>query len=213
MKCYTCYSPSHALLYERYFLPTVPNELHLHVTHLPDFCKTGGWEEAGWLEAVTAKAAAMHHAAVDTPDGEIALFSDVDVQFFGPVADDLQRCLGGWDVAFQDDGPAGHCTGFYVFRSSYLVRELFRQVMRDMSTGAHRHDQDRTNALLAPIGLRYTKLPARYWSYGQQRRGLWAPGKPLGLPENLLVHHANWVMGINNKVKLLEAVRRGETKA
>ena len=48
-------------------------------------------------------------------------------------------------------------------------------------------------------------LSTRFWTFGSFG-GQWK-GQNFDIPENLLMHHANWTEGIDNKIKLLEIVK------
>jgi Nucleotide-diphospho-sugar transferase len=136
------------------------------------------------------------------------LVSDVDVRFYGPVAADLLACLGDRDLAFQDDGAAGVCKGFFAVRPSARTIGFFKRVLARMQTTGE-HDQAATNALLREPepGVTWTLLPPRYWTYGQEGRGEWRQGDAVHPPADLLVHHANWTRGLQSKLDLLDAVR------
>ena len=36
---------------------------------------------------------------------------------------------------------------------------------------------------------------------------LWDNDQNFNIPSKIVMHHANWVIGVNNKIKLLEATR------
>jgi hypothetical protein len=57
-------------------------------------------------------------------------------------------------------------------------------------------------------GVRWRYLPASFYTPGLSRRGEWQPGDPIHPPRDIEMHHANWTIGIANKVAQLEAVRR-----
>lgn len=49
-------------------------------------------------------------------------------------------------------------------------------------------------------------LPTTVWSPGLSNPGIWEPGDPLHVPRGILVHHANYTVGIENKHAQLTAV-------
>ena len=41
MKVYTTYTPSHKIMYDNYFLKTLPDEFDVHAYEIPQECDTG----------------------------------------------------------------------------------------------------------------------------------------------------------------------------
>jgi hypothetical protein len=137
------------------------------------------------------------------------LYSDVDVRFYGRVVDDLMACLGADDMACQWDGQGGMCAGFMVIRPSERTAAFWRRVREVMVGDPSIHDQDVMNALRAMRGegdAFIVALPSRYWTAGLSGV-IWESGMPVSPPADLLVHHANWTIGVANKLALLEEVR------
>jgi hypothetical protein len=70
----------------------------------------------------------------------------------------------------------------------------------------HIEDQIGMHHVLRARGLTAGLLPDRYWTVGQTGRH-WNPCDPVRPPSDLLMHHANWTVGVENKMALLELVR------
>jgi hypothetical protein len=53
------------------------------------------------------------------------------------------------------------------------------------------------------LPFRYTMLPQAYWTIG------WCTmkGKPIEVPDDLKVHHANYVVGFDQKMSILASIR------
>ena len=221
MKTYACYTETHRPLLERHFLPSLPlrgfgmakpgtdrtlyDPRAVELKELPQQSATGAFQSDGFQATCLAKVGYILEVLAAKLGGEPFIFSDVDVRFYGDPTADLMRLLGDSDILFQDDGPAGACTGFMVMRPNPRVLEYWRKVsewMRD----TNQLDQDAANRLLEThFAPAWGLLPERYWTVG--RKGVvWNPGDPITPPADLLVHHANWTVGIENKMKLLEAV-------
>ena len=202
-----CYTPSHERLIDQHFKPSVEStRLIVNAKTLPQQSETGAFQSDGFQATCLAKVGYILEVLAANLDGSPFIFSDVDVRFYGDPTADLMRLLGDSDILFQDDGPAGACTGFMVMRPNPRVLEYWRKVsewMRD----TNQLDQDAANRLLEThFAPAWGLLPERYWTVG--RKGVvWNPGDPITPPADLIVHHANWTVGIENKLRLLEAVR------
>ena len=48
MKVYTTYTPSHKIMYDNYFLKTLPDEFDVHAYEIPQECDTGDFYSDGW---------------------------------------------------------------------------------------------------------------------------------------------------------------------
>jgi hypothetical protein len=59
-----------------------------------------------------------------------------------------------------------------------------------------------------PEGVRWRYLPSSFYTPGLSRLAVWRPGDPVRPPRDIEMHHANWTLGIANKISQLEAVRR-----
>jgi hypothetical protein len=214
MKIFACHTPSHADLLAEHFLPSLPAELkcNLVLRALPQE-GSGEFDTAGFHATCLRKVEfILESLAKET---EPFIFSDVDVRFYGPVGDDLARLLGDADMAFQWDGPRGlECSGFMVLRPSAKLLK-FWQGVRDLMVECVILDQDSLHRRLVVDTIKREQdggditwdiLPERYWTFGSNDKH-WTPGQPVNPPADLLMHHANWTVGVENKIALLEAVK------
>ena len=166
-------------------------------------------------------------------NGEILLFCDVDLRFYGNIRDDLTNCLKGHDIVFMKDhnsDETGRCGGFFAVKSSGKIKALFREVLhqlklyKDPSVSFESSEQSTINNLLKKREMiDWSYLPERYYTHGlythgiknftqENQTGLWWENKNheernnVYAPSDILVHHANWCNGIDNKVGLLKFI-------
>lgn len=225
---YACATKSHRRLVEQHFVPSIPPSLVLRelrefpqpsVSNNPYVTvdSSGVFDAAGFNEAVVRK---VDHI-IEVIRDRLALgrlqpfvYSDVDVRFYAAdIGERLAADLGEHDIAFQDDGPGALCTGFMVMRACDATLRLF-ELARDVMIKDKGHDQDAVNKVLRDDGANpvcsWRMLDQVYFSVGQTydtAEGRWLPGCPIFVPPGIRVHHANWTVGIDNKLALLEAVR------
>ena len=228
MKLLACYTPSHVPLLKQHFMPSLElagfgDPGHVSIDHrypmytphdgatillreLPQV-GSGVFDEVGFHETCVRKLEFILSAL--TIEKEPFLFSDVDVRFYGPVVEDLLRELGQKDIVFQNDGPGGVCTGFFVVRPCVGMIRLFEHALEIMRKTSLLDQPAVQETMVTFYGRKPSAswgfLPDRYWTFGHNNKH-WAPGMPVNPPTNLLVHHANWTKGIPNKLALLEAV-------
>ena len=168
-------------------------------------------------------------------DGDLAVFSDADVKFYGKIKGDLTSCLGDRDICFMKDHNSdvvGWCGGFFVVRVSHKIRAFFQNVMDTLSSydsseegvAFETSEQSTINDLINDCPeISCGWLPQRYYTHGlytnginnfseEDQSGLWWLNKSwdektkIFDPEEILVHHANWCGGIKNKIDLLKWV-------
>jgi hypothetical protein len=210
MKLYTYYSASHHVLFERYFLPSLPtgDDLELEVNRIRQF-GDGNYMTRGWRETMREKVGIIL-GALDRD--ERFIWADCDVQFFGPIAAVLTEELGDHELACQNDSGGMLCAGLFMCRSTANMRRLFRTIYDEMTAdSSEEDDQQRLNRHAHACRCKF--LSGRFWTVGVHLNG---PGRPLTrwhgqdfeVPEGILAHHANWTVGVENKIRLLDLVQR-----
>lgn len=216
MKVLACYSKSHIPFLSHHFLPTLPLNMHAELVHIEQSCRTGVYTDPTWggmaARTLTIKGAVI--AGECHEDGGYPIFvSDVDARFFDPLlAKDLE---GLWeaseaDLLMQDDGAGGLCSGSFLASPSPRLANIFHEAAALVPEFGG-HDQPALGeALKRHPEIKVEKLPPRYWSHGASTGKLWEPGQPLPAtpPADLAIHQANWCIGIENKLALLDAVAK-----
>jgi len=191
-----------------HFLPSVSTDFDVVLRRHDQVCPTGTYCSEGWRSATLNKIPLILEAIES--EREPFVFSDVDVRFYDFKADDLDRemqSIGGFfpDLRCQSDAGTA-CSGFMMIRPGPASRELFQLVGQFMRASDVHSDDDQ-------VALNKYALPAmgdrikasqlsttRYWNIGPD----WDGGDP---PPTMLVHHANWVVGVERKMTLLDVVR------
>jgi hypothetical protein len=200
MKLYTIYSPSHKTLYENHFLKSLPNEFELKSLEIEQECPTGEFYKEGWSKTCYRKVEYFEQACIES-QGEIFVFSDVDIQFFDNIKDVLIEELGDADIACQNDTGHYYCSGFFICRANERTLNMFRQ----MKINYHLEDQTTLNKHIHMVNSKF--LSNKFFTIGHLLHRAWK-GEYFQINYPILVHHANWVEGIDNKIKLLEIVRK-----
>jgi hypothetical protein len=203
MKLLTLYSPSHRSLFERHLLPSVPEGFWLEAHEIPQECVTGIYKSEGFGLSMRRKLALIIQT---NAWGEPFAYTDADVRLYGTTPADLLACLGDCDVAFQCDHWLSRtpCMGFMVIRPSDRVVAWATLTMALCEK--HNDDQAAAAEALSKCSLAWTLLPPRYWTHGASGE-TWHIGDRAHPPADLAMHHANWVMGLENKMALLDEVR------
>ena len=99
MKIYTYFTPSHREMFEKWFLKEL-TEFEVVETKGDQECQTGHYYQEGWKNT-TMKKVDVFIQAVKENMGDVFVFSDVDIQFFGPIKQQLIDELGEFDIAIQ----------------------------------------------------------------------------------------------------------------
>jgi len=203
---YTLCTPSHRELKERFFLPTLPPGLELH---LLDHASEGAGliMDPGWRATILRKIEWIIEA-VERHWNAFFLFSDIDVQFFGPIGEPILEAAEHFDISFQRDTPSSLCTGFFVCRGNDATLDLWRQVLgRVRETNGFKHDQESMQQLIGGSNARWGYLPLMFFGGGTFTSRIWKPGDELPVPDGVVMHHANFTCGVPNKIKQCEYVR------
>jgi hypothetical protein len=206
-RIYACYSPSHRPLLERHFLPSIPDGFDVVLRKFDQICASGEYRSTGWKDAVKVKILFILEAI--ERESEPFVFSDVDVRFYDFRPEHLVHAMldeSGKTLDLrcqndnQDDVNKTFCAGFMFIRPNPTTSRLFQLTLDAIPE--HNSDQEALNksALPALHSIAASVLPLdKYWNIGP----CWNGAKP---PIDIIIHHANWIVGVNNKMKQLEDV-------
>jgi hypothetical protein len=202
MKIYTFYSDSHKNLYDIFIksLEETNPDLDLH-TDLYDQSGSGIFMEDGWENMMSNKLDQIISAC---QKNKIFIHSDCDVYFLKNIKNRILEELGDFDIAFQNDGPGGLCMGFFICKPNDRIIEMFRKV-KEILPFFNGHDQNALNSIIDKSGVTYKNLSPLFFNYGQKYRKIWE-GEEFEIDPDILVLHANWTIGIENKMKIIEYV-------
>jgi len=204
MKLYTIYTESHKDMYENYFLKTLPNEFEVISNEIPQECPTGEFYEKGWDKTCYRKIE-LYLKACEENMGGVFVFSDVDIQFFGKIKDTLLEELGDFDIACQNDTGPYYCSGFFICRGNERTLNMFKEMLKN-------YDKEDQTTLNNQIHLSKSKfLSHKFFTIGYLLNTAWV-GQDFELRSEILMHHSNWVIGIENKTRLMDIVREKNNK-
>ena len=199
MKTYTTFTPSHKILYENYFLQSLPSELELCVVEDENqYCKSASFYETGWSKTCYKKVELFLQACQENM-GKTFFYSDVDVQFFGNVAEDLIEELGDCDIACQND-IGNYCSGIIVCKGNNTTLRMFEL----MKANYEKEDQHTLNNFIHLCN--HKALSRKFFTFGHISQRAWS-GENFDIPDDILMHHANWVLGVENKMRIIDIVR------
>lgn len=236
MKVHVSYSDTHESFLHDFFLKTFPFEegVSLIIRKIPQRCPAGSLFSKGWRDQMIEKQRFINRSIDYSKHGEILVFCDVDISFYGGIRDDLKESLKERDICFMKDhnsDTVGRCGGFFVLKSSEKIKNFFREVLErlekhtDENVSFQTSEQSTINNLLVEReDISWAFLPERYYTHGLYTQGikdwsekdqshLWWENKDqeerrnVYLPDDLLVHHANWCRSPDSKKDLLTFIR------
>jgi hypothetical protein len=207
MKLYCVITPSHRSLYERFFIPSLDRS----VFELHDFCL----EQAGdgefladdFKRCIRFKLAKIRES-IDQNQGELIVWSDIDIQFFGlqpkhilayfgPKTDFVAQRLNSHDSVI--------CGGFYAIRCSFKMKTLFERITRVTQEETDGNEQEAINSVLT-----MAPRPINWRLFGSE---FYARTHGIRIPRRALLHHATCVVpgdSIKQKIKMLQALQNFE---
>ena len=205
MKILAYCTPTHLPLLNRHFLPSIPDGFKFVVEQGPQECATGVYRSEGFGLSMKRKFVAIRNAANPANGSDPFIQSDVDVRFYGLTPEKALADLGDHDIAFQCDHWKGQvaCMGFMVVRPCARVMAWASKVV-DLCE-KHNDDQAAAAEAMSQSHLAWKFLPREYWTHGADETP-WVRGR-MSPPKGIAIHHANWVMGLENKMALLDEVR------
>jgi len=201
MPIYAVITPSHRVLYERFFLPSLnTEEFELHALDLEQ--KGNGEFLADDFKRCILFKVEQIIASILRHPGQIILWSDVDIQFFGLTAAKVRAIFSEetLDYAVQrlTSKTDEACGGFYALRCSPVMLSFFQAVMQSTMHETEGNEQNAINLLLHRSGAPKWQLMGP--EYYARTHGVW-------LPKNAVIHHATCIVAgdaVKQKTELLE---------
>lgn len=208
MKVYTFFTETHKVLLP-IFLNSFPFEdgFDLEIKYFPQECQSGNFESNGWDKTMRKKIEYILYSLDKTNENDFFVHSDIDIQFFGNIKNDLLKLINesNKDILFQDDNNI-MCMGFFICKKNNRTLNFFNKILSDLHN--HKNDQIAVNYHLNYMDISYDKLPNRYYTIGLNHK-LWN-GESINfeIPSDILMHHANYTIGVENKIKLLNIIKQ-----
>jgi hypothetical protein len=212
MKIYTFYTDSHKQLLDDFFLPSFEKtnkNMELIVTKFDQQCKSGIYMSDGWMKSMHDKVDLIIRG-IEENWNSFFVHADCDIQFFGDIKEDLLNQIEDNDLAGTDDDPFNQNSeiscGFFICKGNEKTLSLFKEVKRIM--GGNLHDQHAFNHIKNNY-ISSKKLNYKHYNVSHSNGGrIWYPGIQLNpFNTNILTHHANWIIGVEHKIKNLELIR------
>jgi len=217
-RIYCFAAPSHQILLDDWFLPSLKDDYEVVIKRSSDVCKSAQFKESGWSEAMLEKVNLIIDA-IYANWGEVFIYSDVDIQFFNATWPTISKIMETYDFAIQNNFPpnrkhAEPTPGFFACRANQVMLDLWRAVRHEMvsqADGIMLDDQEAIGRVFKQQEfnntLRWCYLPGTFMS-GVSTGRLWAPDqKTFRYLPGIILHHANWTIGLENKIEQLRYVR------
>ena len=242
MKLFYCNTKHQNVLRDEYFLPSIKDDIELCGRQIYILSNDDApvFNSPAFKEATLEKIKYIVEILSDNV-GQIVVYSDVDIQFFKPFKESIEKELTGHDIVMQRNQQDPHlggctfCTGFFASKVSEQIVYLWKEVYRFMKTqDIFMDDQKAFNYLIKPglyksLGvnvrpatkakyflktkfifsrIKINCLPEAYFTPGLLcLNKMWRPGMSFTVPPGIILHHANWTVGLENKIAQLRYVR------
>lgn len=213
MIIYTHYSDSHKEMYENFFKSSLrklysKDEVLIKATYHKQTTSSGSFMSSGWLESMDIKLDVILAALNET---ERFIFADCDIQFFKPFISQVVESLNDYDIACQEDR-GSLCAGFFGCKSNDKTKELFTTIKSKFKEMVN--DQVALNNLKNIVSSTLLNKEQFYTigNFFENKNGtfVWDNETNIIPPSNILMHHANYVVGVENKLKLLNMIKTNE---
>lgn len=195
-----------------YFLPSSHAFAIKRVGHAVE--KACNYASVGFRKICNDKPKVILDLMLALPLGEVFLYADGDVVLFGLTPEMLLEDMGDAEIVNHVSLPnyGRACTGFMGIRNTYYIRAF----MRDWADKSRWDDEDYFNYVLkedVEFQTHHRFLPSKYWNIGQAGLGYktWEEKIALApslIPKDIVMFHANFTMGLQQKLQLLELVRK-----
>jgi len=205
MKIYSCFTPSHEILYRDYFFAALPQEFEPHVTPI-DISGSGDFGTVDFIRTLEAKLEMALESIADNA-GSAIVWSDVDIVFTRESVPLLHDLLNDCDtdIWFQKERPGDDKevnAGLILMRCNEAVERLYRDALALMRSTPGYNDQHAINDILGNgAGISWSYLP---YQFAARSHG-WPPR------QDFVAYHANCTMGddgVGQKIRQFAEVRK-----
>ena len=210
----TFYTDSHTALLNDFLLKSSVGEYNVIPIKGEQVCKTGAFNTPGWAKTSYDKLVAIRDYVAGNLNNEYFIYSDTDVIFLSGSKDILKKELRGYDALFQKDDSM-FCAGFFAMKKNSACLEFLDKSISELRNRLPDFtDQDIINEIIKKErNLKYGFLSKKFANFStiSKSNKLWN-GQTFKIPKDITAFHANWTIGIDNKIKLLEYVRENFKK-
>jgi hypothetical protein len=225
MNIYTHYSDSHKELYEDYFKASLrrlydKDKVTIRAAHHRQTTSKGMFMETGWHESMRYKLQVILAAIEENKDGYF-IFSDVDIVFYKKFIEDLLEKVADYDIALQEDC-GSLCAGFFIAKGNQKNKKLFETIYNNFSDLVNKWGQSGSADQVAlnyySHMINYTLLDTKeYYTIGNffdndDGTHIWDGVSNIIPPKEMKVYHANYVLGVSDKVKLINLINKNYEK-
>jgi hypothetical protein len=219
VKIYTFHTELNKKLFEEYFFPSAKKYGEVVAIKGNQGQSNGIYRQEGWLELMSQKIDAIIKAIKEN-NGQIFMFCDADAQFFNKIE---ISGMEKYDMLFQRDNPSGTlCAGVFFCKGNGRTLEFWQEVKKLMGKKISERiqdDQDAVNFILRKnklqqfiknnkFKIKWGYLPAEFYGAGTLTGKLWTSEEYLPVPENIILHHANYTQGLENKIGQMEYLKK-----
>jgi len=204
MKILCVLTDSHRIMFENYFIKTIPCPDNVIIKTLK-LEGDGSYKSKSWQKAVQTKTEFVISYIKSVENNTLFVFCDVDIQFFPSFnINKLKNELieSKKDILFQKETSRKNDllinSGFYVAKSSMRLLKFFEQVLEALEKSKIKSDQTCINILLESSSISWGFLPFNYYARTH--------GVPL--PDLIYCHHANKAAKINDKINQFKLIRK-----
>ena len=202
MKIYTLLSDSHKIFYDKYFYKSIkkyePNA-EIVISTTDQLCKSGGFYDNGWKDTMKQKVICYIRACEENM-GNFFIWSDVDIEFYAPFIDTCLKEIENKDIAFQY-AKKEYNAGFFICKCNEKTLKFFKHVLSVYDN--YGCDQMALNKNINMIDAKY--LSNKFWSI-IHCYDYWE-GQDFNINMNIVMAHAIYTKGIQNKVILLNKIK------
>lgn len=215
LRLVTYYTPSHEQMCREFVLSRVVGFDKIHSTQCEQTCPSGVFKSHGWNECMLDK---LRCLMALPQDGMPTVYVDSDVALmngFSEFCKEIFESLPDNGIAFSND-IIQLSAGIMFFRSTEVVQGFWRLVaelspilnLQDQDVINNLFDESKTGKFILPIVP--SVLPSDKvcnWATINTPNppSLW-DGEPFEVPQSCVAWHANWTLGIENKMRMLNRV-------
>lgn len=203
IKHFTFFTDSHKILLS-HFLKTYPfdENIYLTIKNFSQKCISGKYMESGWIDSMKDKISYIIECLKSIDNDEIMVHTDCDIVFAKNFKNCLLEEMGSSDIIFQND-QSTVCLGFFACKKNEKTIGLFERTLKEI----HHSENDQIaldKILKSGYSINWKFLSYKFYNYSFYKTGIYEKGGDINFPNDIVVFHTNYTIGVENKLELIE---------
>jgi len=204
----TAYSKSHESLFFEHFYPSLQETGMRRKVDImiPTIDKQQGEFGESIFNAYMKRLMERFMDILEQQEGRLVIHCGCDMRFYQDIIPEIEEKAAQYELVSIDDNYKFLCADFFAFIVTPRIIEMYRKTIEIEKFAAN--NEIAFNHVMQEMRMNTLALGHEYWTVGLSNGGVrWNQGDHVEPPHGMKLHHANFTVGGENKMALLNLVK------